>query len=454
MSRWHRRSTALIAVLTVAVSLATVAPAAAATPAQHDTGQLADGASWVADVPGSWNGTVILYSHGFGPLQAQDAPDQATAAMLLDQGYALVGSSYSGPSWWALGSAVHDQFGALDAIEQRIGAPRRTIAWGTSMGGLVSALENEDRRHRVDATLTTCGLVAGALNLNNYQLDGEYALAHLLASNQTIPLVRYSTQDAAGAAATQLATVVGTAQGNAAGRARIALGAALMNEPTWYSGATPPAATDYVAQETQQEQELTAFVLTFVMTGRYQIELAAGGNSAYTAGVDYHALLNGSSQAQQVRSLYRLAGLDLDADLTRLTRDANITPDLPAVATLARTSTPTGRLRVPELDIHTVADQLVPVGQESWYGHEVRALGAQSLFRQAYVDTTGHCAFQPSETIAALHALENRVVTGQWGESVEAGRLNSAAAALGEPGRYVRFRPPPLTGGLGEPGRR
>ncbi len=450
MSRWHRR----IAALTVAVSLAPAAPAAAATPAQHDTGQLPDGASWVADVPGSWNGTVILYSHGFGPLQAQDAPDQATAAALLDEGYALVGSSYSGPSWWALGSAVHDQFGALDAIEQRIGAERHTIAWGTSMGGLVSALENEDGHHRIDATLTTCGLVAGALNLNNYQLDGEYALAHLLAPGQTIPLVRYPTQDAAGAAATQLATVVGAAQANAAGRARIALGAALMNEPTWYSGANPPAVDDYVAQETQQEQELTAFVLTFVMTGRYQLELAAGGNSADTAGVDYQALLNGSSQAQQVRALYRQAGLDLDADLTRLTRDASVTPDQSAITTLARTSTPTGRLRAPELDIHTVADQLVPVGQENWYGRLVHASGSQGLFRQAYVDTTGHCAFQPSETIAALHALEHRVVSGQWGEFVEAGRLNSAAAALGQPGRYVRFTPPALTGGLGAPGRR
>jgi hypothetical protein len=306
----------------------------------------------------------------------------------------------------------------------------------------------------VDASLTTCGLVAGALNLNNYQLDGEYALAHLLAPDQAIALVRYPSQNAAAAAATQLTTVVGAAQASAAGRARIALGAALMNEPTWFSGATPPADTDYPAQEAQQEQELTAFVLNFVMTGRYQIELAAGGNSADTVGVDYRALLSSSSQAAEVRNLYHQAGLDLDADLARLTHDANVTPDPPAVATLARTSMPTGRLRVPELDIHTVADQLVPVGQENWYGHLVRTTESRNLLRQAYVDTTGHCAFQPSETIAALHALESRIATGRWGGSAEPSRLNAAAAALGQPGRYTRFTPPALTGGLGEPGRR
>ena len=434
-----------MALLVVVAGVATAVPAAAATPAQHYTGQLPDGATWVADAPGSWNGTVILYSHGFGPLAAQDAPDQATATSLLDNGYALVGSSYSGPSWWALSTAVHDQFAALDAIEQRIGAPRRTIAWGTSMGGLVSALEAESGRRRVDAALTTCGLVAGALNLNNYQLDGEYALAHLLAPDQAIPLVRYASQDAAAAAATQLTTAVDAAQATAAGRARIALGAALMNEPTWFSGATPPAATDYPAQEAQQEQELTAFVLNFVMTGRYQIELAAGGNSAHTVGVDYRALLDSSSQAREVRALYRQAGLDLDRDLARLTRDASITSDPRAVTTLARTSMPTGRLRAPELDIHTIADQLVPVGQENWYG---RLVHAPNLFRQAYVGTTGHCAFQPSETIAALHAVEHRITTGRW--ETEPSQLNAAAAALGQPGRYVRFTPPVLTGGLGQ----
>ena len=128
--------------------------------------------------------------------------------------------------------------------------------------------------------------------------------------------VRHPNQDAS---TTLLTSVVDTAQTNATGQARIALGATLMNEPTWFSGPTPPATTDYPAQEAQQEQELTAFVLNFIMTGRYQIELAAGGNSANTIGVDYRALLNSSSQAREVTALYRQAGLDLNTDLARLT---------------------------------------------------------------------------------------------------------------------------------------
>src|SRR5205085_891953 len=48
----------------VALAVAVTAPAAvsAAPSGGHVTGTLPDGASWVADVPAQWNGTVLLYS--------------------------------------------------------------------------------------------------------------------------------------------------------------------------------------------------------------------------------------------------------------------------------------------------------------------------------------------------------------------------------------------------------
>ncbi|WP_030434624.1 hypothetical protein [Actinoplanes subtropicus] len=442
-----RRATTLLAVAATCAAAFLSTPAYAA--AGSYTGTLSDGASWVADVPANWNHTLILYSHGFGPLAAQDAPNADTRTELLAEGYAVVGSSYSGPSMWALATAVGDQVGALHAAERIVGQPRRTIAWGTSMGGLVSALEAQDARHFVDAALTTCGLVAGALNLNDYQLYGEYALAHLLAPGQDIQLVRYASGADGTAAAQALSTVVAGAQASAAGRARIALGAALLNEPGWYNSATAPAPDDYAGQEAQQQLEI-GFVLPFIMGARQQVELAAGGNSSATKGVDFGAVLRSSAQAGEVRALYRAAGLDLNGDLRKLTRDADITADPAAIATLARTSTPTGRLGVPELDIHTIADQLVPVEQENWYGKLVQRRGDEQLLRQAYVNGAGHCAFQPAETIAALHAVEHRLDSGRWGDTSPRA-LNAATAAAGGTGRYVRYRAQRLAGGLGEP---
>ncbi|MEV6304115.1 hypothetical protein AB0M02_32250 [Actinoplanes sp. NPDC051861] len=417
-----RRIAAAVTALTCAFVLLTAPPAQARTAGSY-SGTLASGATWIADVPERWNRTTILYSHGFGPLVAQNAPDAATKAELLAQGYTLAGSSYSGASWWALESAVDDQFATLDEVAGITGRPHRVIAWGTSMGGLVSALEAEDRRRRIDGALTTCGLVAGALNLNEYQLFGEYALAHLLGAD--VQLVRYAGMAEGAAAAQALSTAVAAAQTTAAGRARTALGAALLNDP---GGAALP--------------------LQFIMPARYQVELAAGGNSSATAGVDFAALLHSSPRAAEVRALYRDAGLDLRADLRALTRDADITADRRAIATLARTSTPTGRLLVPELNIHTTVDQLVPVEQENWYAQRVHRAGRAGLLRQAYVDGIGHCAFRPAESIAALHALEHRIATGRWDAVTSPESLNAAA---GGQGRYLHYRPARLVGGLGEP---
>jgi alpha-beta hydrolase superfamily lysophospholipase len=142
----------------------------------------------VADFPKSWNGTLVLYSHGYGDLTAADAPDSETQSAMLAAGYALAGSSYDpNGSQWALNTAVSGQFGALAAVEAKVlpRQPAHVLAFGTSMGGLVSALEAQEGQGKVDGALTTCGVVAGGVNLNEYQLDGEYAIAQLLGNPKT-----------------------------------------------------------------------------------------------------------------------------------------------------------------------------------------------------------------------------------------------------------------------------
>jgi len=61
------------------------------------------GAAYKIEVPAPWNGTLVLYSHGYvAPGQtnpATDVGDPITGAWLLDHGYALAGSSYSSTGW-------------------------------------------------------------------------------------------------------------------------------------------------------------------------------------------------------------------------------------------------------------------------------------------------------------------------------------------------------------------
>ena len=444
------------------------APASAVTDSGGQvTGTLPDGGTWVADLPAQWNGTLLLYSHGFGPLTAADAPDPATSAALLARGYALAGSSYDpNGSEWALDSAVRDQFQTLQTVEQTVlpGPPQQVIAVGTSMGGLVSALEAQDGAGRINGALTTCGIVAGAINLNNYQLDGEYALAQLLLPGQQVQLVRFADANQALGTAATLQNAAAQAQQSAAGRARLALAMAFINVPPWAPGQTaPPPPSDPSAQEAAQYQvEFTGSfsTLDFIEAGRPSIDQAAGGSGTWTAGVNFAGVLLRSPYLREVAALYRAAGLSLRSDLDTLTRNANITADPGALASLRQTSVPTGHLAVPELDLHTVSDQLVPVQQENFYAGRAFVAGSGALLRQAYVASVGHCNFSSAELVAGVLAIGHRITTGRWDSVAEPDSLNQVAAGLGlGPARFVNYRPGPLTGATcapwqGRPDRR
>ncbi|MBV9450277.1 MAG: hypothetical protein JO345_30750 [Streptosporangiaceae bacterium] len=450
-------TTTSVALLAVTAALAVPAAAVSVAPSvRHATGTLPDGAAWIADVPAPWNGILLLYSHGFGPLTAADAPDPATQAALLARGYALAGSSYDpNGSEWALDSAVRDQFGTLAAVEDGVlpGQPRQVLAFGTSMGGLVSALEAQDGAGRINGTLTTCGLVAGAINLNEYQLDGEYALARLLLPGQQVQLVRFGSVNQALATAATLQSAAAQAQQTAAGRARLALAMAFINVPPWdASQAVPPPPSDPAAQEAAQYQvEFTGSFSTidFIESGRPAIDQADGGSANWTAGTDFATVLGRSSYLPEVAALYRAAGLSLRADLDTLTRDANITADPAAVASLKRTSVPDGRLAVPELDLHTISDQLVPVQQENFYASRVGAAGSGEMLRQAFVASVGHCNFSPAELVAGVQAISHRVSTGRWDSVADPASLDQVASGLGlGPARFVPYRPAALTGAV------
>jgi hypothetical protein len=454
---WQARRTRLASLLasTVVVAGLAAAPAAPATTSTSHTGATSDGGSWVADVPSPWNGTLLLYSHGFGPPQAADAPDPSTKQALLDRGYALVGSSYDpAGSWWALGSAIRDQFEALAAVRTVLPSePREVIAFGTSMGGLISALESERGDGRIDGALTTCGIVAGAIHLNNYQLDGEYAISKLLAPAMPIKLVRFANPAEGLASGKQFDLIAQQAQSTPQGRARLALAMAFLNVPTWAPGQPMPAADDYAGQEQQQfDIQFSGGFTTmdFIESGRPWIEQAAGGNGSWTVGVDFARQLARSPYAHQVRALYRQAGLDLRSDLGTLTAGANISPDVPALQWLAQSSVPIGRLQVPELNLHTISDQLVPVQQESVYARVVSSAGAARLLRQAYVARQGHCNFTPAELVAGVLAIQQRVETGRWSHVATPRSLQATATGLGlGDAAFIDYRPWPLTGDNG-----
>ncbi|MEU1514562.1 prolyl oligopeptidase family serine peptidase [Streptomyces sp. NPDC005811] len=439
------RTASVAALLLLLTAPQATARAASAEPARLE-GRLPSGATYLMDVPADWNGTVLLFSHGYaaGPANpAQDAPDDATKTLLLQQGYALVGSSYASTGW-AVTDAVPDQLATLDAFTERFGAASRTVAWGRSYGGLVTTAIAERAPRRIDGSLSLCGLVHGGVANWNNTLDPVFALKTLLAPDSGIPLVDLPDQQSATAAATALTAAVDSAQTTAPGRARIALAAALHNIPVWNQPTQArPAATDWDAQQANQYTAVRG-LLNAGFNRRQEAEARAGGNPSWNTGVDYARLLAESSVHKEVTALYKEAGLSLRKDLAALNRAPRIGADPDAVAWMSRTSSFTGKLTRPQLSVHTIGDALVPVQTESALRRAVTAAGASALLRQAYTDNAGHCTFSAAEQLAALHTLEDRLTTGHW-PATDAGSLNSRAAAADPttPARYTAYRPTP-----------
>ena len=252
-------------------------------------------------------------------------------------------------------------------------------------------------------------------------------------------------------AADQLTAAATAAQGSPVGRARLALAMAFLNVSPW-GGSAFPGLYDYLGQEQGQYQVLTGPIsLGFTVIAREQIEAAAGGDGSGTVGINFARLLYHSSYYPVVRALYNEAGLSLPGDLETLARHADIRPDAAAYRWLEQTSVPTGVLQVPELDLKTISDQLVPVQQESYYHALVAKAGDSQLLRQAFVAAQGHCNFTPAELIAGVQALASRVTTGSWGSAATAAQLDTAADALPASlggGAFTPFWPDQLTGAI------
>lgn len=430
--------TRLAAVLaTPALAFAGLAPVpvAASTGPVTESGTFADGSTYLIEVPASWNGTLVLYSHGYvsplGPnVAAPDAGDPITHDWMLANGYALAGSSYS-RTGFAVKDALVDQQLTLQQFSSSIRHPKRTIAWGHSLGGLITTMLIQTHPAEFNAALPMCGVNGGPITAFNPGLDSVLALKTLLAPpNTPLDLVNIPSM---GAAITDLQTaeaVVLGAQTTAQGRARTALVAALADLPGWFDPASPqPAPTDYASQEANQVQWLATVGLPAATVSRYELEQRAGGNFSWTDGVSFTGQLQNSVDLREVRAEYKAAGLDLSADLAALQSAPEISAS-PQALRYGRSITPTGDIGIPVLTLHTEGDGYVINENERLYGDRVQDSGDSGLLRQTYVHRAGHCAFTPAEQIEAFKTLVQRLDTGHW-RDVNAADLNTGAIALG-----------------------
>jgi pimeloyl-ACP methyl ester carboxylesterase len=462
--RIHRALRLLLPAALLAAVLAPVlaGPALAGTPAAAGTvkkltGKFPDGATYLIQVPSNWNGTLFLYSHGYvipgAANPAQDVGDPITGAWMLKHGYALAGSSYANGGW-DISNALPDQIATLDAFDHRVRTPTQTIAWGHSLGGMITAGLIQRYPSRFNGALPMCGVLSGGVATWNTALDAEFAFQQLIDSSIQVVNITNPVTNLVSAL-----TAAGKAQKTAKGRARLALSAALADTPGWFTSLSPePAATNYKAQEANQYKWASQVTFPFAFDLRADLEARAGGNPSWNTGVNYFRDLLKSADLSEVVALYHQAGLNLNQDLAKLAAAPRISADPAAKTYLEHNITYNGQLSMPVLTMHTVGDGLVVPENEQAYNSVVAKAGDSALLRQVFVHRAGHCAFTPAETITAVKVLLNRISSGQWHPgALTPAQMNAQAAALGPkynvfisgsslvatPPAFLSFIPPP-----------
>jgi pimeloyl-ACP methyl ester carboxylesterase len=436
-----------IAFVFVLIALLLAVSASASAAVTTTTGTLSDGATYLIEVPSPWNGTLLLYSHGYvvpgAPNPAQDVGDPGTRAFLLANGFALAGSSYA-TTGWAIHEALPDQIAVLDAFHHSVGRPTRTIAWGHSLGGIITAGLIQKFPDRFDAALPMCGVLSGGVATWNQALDSAFAFNTLMAGgslqvvNITNPVANFVSAE----------EFLAAAQGTPQGRARLALTSALGDTPGWFDPASPePASNDFTTREANQFLWASQVDFPFVFAFRAELEFRAGGNPSWNTGVNYRKQLAHSVDRDEVVALYAQAGLDLDADLDALNDAGRIAANPSSLKYLEHNIIFNGDIDVPVLTLHTAGDGLVSNQNESAYADVVREDGNNRLLRRTFVHRAGHCTFTPAETVTALVNLIQRLDSGIWPD-LAPDVLNAEAATLGPlnvaPPSFVKFAPAPF----------
>ena len=159
------RAFALVSTAALLATLVVAAPANAAatgptcdglTPVQTCTGTTSDGAAYKMAVPANFNGTVTIWSHGFGgnttipgyfavDSTAYIAPTVAGVGdkisgnpelikYLTDKGVAVIGSGFS-TQGWNLDEAVKTNAELVGVFKAKFTTTKKVVAWGYSMGG-------------------------------------------------------------------------------------------------------------------------------------------------------------------------------------------------------------------------------------------------------------------------------------------------------------------------------
>lgn len=450
----HRRPAAVVLLVSAGLLLSACSSASSEVPRARQvtpdvpfqgcdvvacTGSLA-GAPYEILMPDTWNGTLLLYSHGyryaqpappdFEPVSTQPEPapgysggDTEVADALLEQGYALAGSAYASNGW-----AVSDGVVAAEDLyaffSENVGEPYRTIVWGDSLGGLITQTIAEKHPEWVDGAAPLCGALAGVVPNMDLALDVSYAVKTLLYSE--MQLTGYATYEESVTAWTEAAKRVLEAAGDTAGggTAKVLTIAALVDAPAQtkrFDGAS-------IESRVKATVESLVTALGYATFARYDLEDRFGGNPSSNEDVDYSERVS-ESEASLIDSVTPGAAA---ANVALLQAGQRVPADTVALEkALAEGGDPQGTIQDPTITLHTASDPLVIAQNESFFRDRFIDAQSQGLATADLVQLytvapsvypeepgapygAGHCNFTPESRLAVVDLLVDWVQDGAY----------------------------------------
>jgi hypothetical protein len=401
----------LLAVVVGLLLLLTLAPAAPVTQANAPIGPLdlsgeLHGAPYRIRVPESWNGTLLVFAHGYrdkadhpGEIDnrnADIAPNAALEAPLLAQGYALAGTAFK-DNGWAIGDAILDAKNLAVFFRSEIGKPDRTIFWAVSVG-TVAALKSMEQFNGVfDGGLCMCAVGAGATRIwdNGLGLYLAYDVVFgILPSWGTVGEVRNDIDFE-----TEVVPKLVSELSNIANFPKFEFIRLVAGTPG--RGITPPPPPNF----------FPGWVVTdmfFLTEARSELQRRAGG--PFVQNLDHEYSLSAAERTYLMG--LGLPGAVIDGWLAAMNASRDIQADTSARNYVRNNTDYNGKIRNPLLTMHTIVDPLVTVTNENAYAELNAAVSREELLFQAYTSGIGHCAFTGPQILTAVAAIDTWVRTG------------------------------------------
>jgi hypothetical protein len=378
----------------------------AAKAASLDLSGEINGAPYRIRVPEVWNGTLLIFAHGYrdkadhpGEIDnrnADVAPNAALETPLLAQGFALAGTAYK-DNGWAIGDAILDVKNLAVFFRENVAQPQRTIIVAASLGTFVGYKSMEQFGGIYDGALCLCSAGAGSTRLWDSGVPVYLAYDVIFGippSWGTVGEVRNDIDFD-----TEVLAKLAPELSNIANFPKFEFIRLVAKNPG--RGITPPPPPAFFPG-----WALTDFF--FVTEARAELQRRAGG--PIVQNLDQHYELTNAEKAY-------LAGLGLptpvvDAWLAQMNARRNIEAKQSARNYVRNNTEFNGKIHNPILTMHTIVDPLLVVANESAYAELNASAGKEELLFQTFTTGVGHCNFTGPQVLTAIGAIDLWVRTG------------------------------------------